>query len=36
MGFNGPSILCCRYTQFDVLKVFLEHREDYALVMRYA
>ena len=36
MGFNGPSILCCRYTQFDVLKIFLEHIEAYALLMRYA
>ena len=36
MGFNGPSILRCRYTQFDVLKIFLEHMEAYALVMRYA
>ena len=36
MGFYGQSILCCCYTQFDVLKVFLEHMEGYALVMRYA
>ena len=36
IGIYGPSIVCCLYTQFDVFKIFLEHMEDYALVMRYA
>ena len=36
MDFYGPSILCCLYTQFGVFKIFLEHMEGYALVMRYA